>query len=156
MNSEGVVLEYSSEPFYKSDEIIAGINAHYGTSFYQEDDIDKDFTIGDTVPNWSAYEKIFGKFIIKIASKFRNDTIVFVGWLYNEIYHYYAIAEDVAYGVSASDGKIVTTIEVKDSIPQQLMEHMNSAGYNVSNIEPDVKQFGFNTIVPNWNDYLVI
>lgn len=58
MNSEGVVLEYSSEPFHKSDEIIAGINAHYGTSFYQEDDIDKDFTIGETMPNWNAYEKI--------------------------------------------------------------------------------------------------
>lgn len=58
MNSEGVVLEYSSEPFHKSDEIIAGINAHYGTSFYQEDDIDKDFTVGETMPDWSAYEKI--------------------------------------------------------------------------------------------------
>lgn len=58
MNSEGIVLEYSSEPFHKSDEIIAGINAHYGTSFYQEDDIDKDFTIGEAMPNWDAYEKI--------------------------------------------------------------------------------------------------
>jgi hypothetical protein len=58
MTSEGVVLEYSSEPFYKADEIIAGINAHYGTSFFQEDDIDKDFTIGETMPNWNAYEKI--------------------------------------------------------------------------------------------------
>lgn len=155
-DGNGNVAGYTESVDDIAGTIIDTYNEHFGTDISIWTPETKTLQVGDTVTNWNAYEKIYGEFGIKIASKFKIDTIVFVGWLDNEIYHYYAIDEDTAYGVLTSEGRIVTTIKVIDSIPQELMEHMNSAGYNVSNIEPDVKQFEMNTIVPKWNDYIVI
>lgn len=115
MNSEGIVLEYSSEPFHKSDEIIAGINAHYGTSFYQEDDIDKDFTIGETMPNWNAYEKIelpeepqyFRIYLQDYAGNM-------VGWLLGNIITL-CMLENTMNIVIAAGGKMTNSMEGNDA-----------------------------------------
>lgn len=156
LDGNGVVIDNISYSIGDRAPILAQINEHYGTSFTGWSDNEIGLRIGETLPNWDAYEKINGEFGVKIASKFSGDTIVFIGWLYDNIYHYYAVDEDTAYGVLASEGRIVTPIEVKDSIPNLLLEHMSGAGYNVTAIQPDIVPLEYNTIVPNWNDYLII
>jgi hypothetical protein len=39
-------------------KIISDINSHFGTSFTQQDDIDKDFEIDQNISSWSIYDKI--------------------------------------------------------------------------------------------------
>ena len=138
------------------EKILQAVNEKYGTSFEGWSQLPTAYEVGGTVPNWNAYEKIYGEFGIKIASLFGGSTIMFFGYLYNNIYHYYAVDEDTAYGANETDGKIVTQVNLNDTIQQLLLEHMNSADYNVSSIQPDVIQLEMGTIVPNWDDYIKI
>lgn len=138
------------------DKILQAVNEKYGTSLEGWSQIPTVYEVGGTVPNWNAYEKIFGDFGQKIASHFTSANIVFIGRLEDNIYHYYAVDENTAYGVLENEGRIVSTIEVKEDITTLLLEHMNSAGYNVLTIQPEIVSLEMNTIVPNWNDYLVI
>jgi hypothetical protein len=157
VDAEGVYIENIAMHSYLESDVIDAINAKYGTNFtYLTMQKVTGIAIGDDCPNWDAYEKIFGDFGEKIASHFTSSPIVFIGRLENDIYHYYAIDENNAYGVLENEGRIVSTIEVKDNIPTLLLEHMNSAGYNVLTIQPEIISLEMNTIVPNWNDYLVI
>ena len=74
----------------------------------------------------------------------------------DNIYHYYAVDEDTAYGVLATDGRAVAPIDVTESIQQLLIENIGNAGYSISAIEPDVVQLGMGEIVPNWDDYTIV
>ena len=57
MNPDGKVLGHESLQS-KLQEILNGINAYFSTSFNQQDDEDKAFTVGQTIPSWAEYEKI--------------------------------------------------------------------------------------------------
>ena len=138
------------------EKILQAVNEKYGTSFEGWSQLPTTYEVGDTVPNWNAYEKINREFGIKIASHFSTSPVVLIGWLYNDIYHFYAIKERTAYGVSDTEGRIIAPIEMQEGVPEMLMEHMNTAGYNVSSIQPDVIQLQMGTILPNWNEFKVI
>jgi hypothetical protein len=147
MNSEGVVLEYSSEPFHKRDEIIAGINAHYGTSFYQEDDIDKDFTIGETMPNWNAYEKIElpirDKDYIKIMD---GPTVYAIGYLENNKFHVYGNNSETYINVNNSG--MVTSI---NSRLIDIISYWESIG--IDEVISEIGVYEINSNIPNWDWY---
>ena len=151
MNSEGVVLEYSSEPFHKSREIIAGINAHFGTSFYQEDDIDKDFTIGETMPSWNAYEKMSG---VRYAIAFSNDLSVF-GVLENTTFKVSCNGNNF-YLIDGISGKIYSSQYYADDFMNMLMSKLNAAGVNVSTMERSSVSYEIGSIVPDWYLYKLI
>lgn len=151
MNSEGVVLEYSSEPFHKSDEIIAGINAHYGTSFYQEDDIDKDFTIGETMPSWNAYEKISTLVYIKIqgpgiAGYIKDET----GFIYtkNNKYYYFNLETGEVLDISVQS--------LNDGLKNNIISWAGKAGLNITQVEPKEENFEIGQVMQNWDEYVTI
>lgn len=156
LNGDGVVIDNISYAIGERAPILAQINEHFGTSFTGWSDNEIGMRYGDSLPDWDAYEKIFGDFGEKIASHFTSSPIVFIGRLENDIYHYYAIDEDTAYGVSDTEGRIVTTIEVKNNIPTLLLEHMNSAGHNVLTIQPEIISLEMSTIVQNWDEYTIV
>ena len=154
MNSEGVVLEYSSEPFHKSDEIIAGINAHYGTSFYQEDDIDKDFTIGETMPNWNAYEKIEME-QIKVAIDAGSAQYIFG----------YIKGSECAISVTSSNYCNISNNEGKIIYPQggppfddniKNMVRYKLSTYNVDNVTSIIESYEQYQVIDNWDEYTII
>lgn len=151
MNSEGVVLEYSSEPFHKSDEIIAGINAHFGTSFYQEDDIDKDFTIGETMPSWNAYEKISKLVYIKrqgpnIAGYIKDDA----GYIYTK--------NNMCYIFNLETGEVQSNSgpTLNDTFKPSIIGWASAAGLNISQVVPKEEIFEIGQVMQNWDDYVTI
>jgi hypothetical protein len=156
MNSEGVVLEYSSEPFHKSDEIIAGINAHYGTSFNQEDDIDKDFTIGETMPNWNAYEKIeMSHYDIAVAF----GTIYLFGHVDGHIYTYSAKENGGGFPANANgiiqEGELTNPqSELYEGFIQTVKTKLS--GYNVTTVTWEIKTYQKGDQIENWEDYVKV
>jgi hypothetical protein len=148
MNSEGVVLEYSSEPFHKSDEIIAGINAHYGTSFYQEDDIDKDFTIGETMPNWNAYEKISD---IRWAILYTGASGVF-GIIENDTYKVYCSDANTVQ-ITSNEGVIVGSQYYTSDFANFMKQKLVTAGVNVESVEQLISSLNQGDNVPDWSLY---
>lgn len=155
MNSEGVVLEYSSEPFHKSDEIIAGINAHFGTSFYQEDDIDKDFTIGETMPNWNAYEKIF--ITIKYKVQPQGNTNWAIGEMKdNKLYLY--VAENPHLGNCGVDdeGKVTMVfLNIQMLFNQIWKPALNRIGISIDTYETKF-EYNVGDTIEDWADYIAI
>lgn len=157
MNSEGIVLEYSSEPFHKSDEIIAGINAHFGTSFYQEDDIDKDFTIGETMPNWNAYEKIGLPPIMLYKYKNPINQVWFFGEvenanakIYGEDENTYFVLNDAGSIIGKNSANVdMLKDEIKTAIEAKISESLQSIS-----IVSTSYQMG--DAVDNWNDYEIV
>ena len=162
MNSEGIVLEYSSEPFQKSDEIIAGINAHYGTSFYQEDDIDKDFTIGETMPNWNAYEKIGlpqkQNVLFKTQASGQNywgailtgsENECTIEMIVNENGYLYEIIDT---GVVHGYGYAT----LNDSVKNLITGTLSGLGYNVTNISGKTEQIESGETWPQYGGYEIL
>lgn len=153
MNSEGVVLEYSSEPFHKADEIIAGINAHYGTSFYQEDDIDKDFTIGETMPSWNAYEKIeipIRRIAANIASA-PQEAAYIVGQIDGDTFK---VMVDSFGGIITNDNGLITSHNgpTKDAATY-IKNILSNFGIEVSNVQNELVDYEVNDYVPNWDKF---
>lgn len=154
MNSEGIVLEYSSEPFHKSDEIIAGINAHYGTTFYQEDDIDKDFTIGETMPNWNAYEKIEMPPTIYAKITPQGSSLWTIGKILGNTFKILCQNDDGAWQVT-NDGKINGVF----GRPYDLMSYMwapklQQAGYEISAFEIELVSYNVGDTIENWEYFI--
>lgn len=58
LDGNGVVVDNISYSIADRATILAQINEHYGTSFTGWSDNEIGLRIGDTVPNWNAYEKI--------------------------------------------------------------------------------------------------
>lgn len=56
----------------------------------------------------------------------------------------------------ATEGRIIAPINVNEGIQTLLLEHINSAGYNVVEIQADVTQLEMGSIVPNWDEYVVL
>lgn len=57
-DENGVVVDNISYSIADRAPILEQINEHYGTSFTGWSDNEIGLRIGDTVPNWNAYEKI--------------------------------------------------------------------------------------------------
>lgn len=156
MNSEGVVLEYSSEPFHKSDEIIAGINAHYGTSFYQEDDIDKDFTIGETMPNWNAYEKIElqrQKIAANIAGAAPNDAYM-VGEIVGKSFT--ILAGENGGCNTKSDGLVIAYAGPTAQNPDAVIRVLGKYGIEIQSVYNEIVNYEIGSYIPNWSEYEII
>lgn len=58
LDDDGVVVDNISIYGAERARILEQINEHYGTSFTGWSDNEIGLRIGDTVPNWNAYEKI--------------------------------------------------------------------------------------------------
>jgi hypothetical protein len=157
MNSEGVVLEYSSEPFHKSDEIIAGINAHYGTSFYQEDDIDKDFTIGETMPNWNAYEKIEIK-LQKLAVHTSNLSKYVIGYINESNEYVMQVFDSETFPIIAQNGEMSEVGSGLDGFKQYvILPILQQSEYAINTIVTEIiPSMQVGDIVPDWNSYAKI
>ena len=152
MNSEGVVLEYSSEPSKKLDEIIAEINAHYGTSFYQEDDIDKDFTIGETMPDWNAYEKILLDILnVKFSNGFFGKKV-----------------GDKLY-IATSNGSNQITVDVQggfvgslegpvldETVKNQYFKRMRAAGFEIQETLAETLSLQVGDYVEGWSEMTLV
>lgn len=156
MNSEGIVLEYSSDPFHKSDEIIAGINAHYGTSFYQEDDIDKDFTIGETMPNWNAYEKILLPEKVNFRFLMSGSSAYVTGFMQGDKAYLNAQRENAIWNVS-SEGEIWGSLGKASNYEEQTKTLLlSNFGRQISEVLPFVVEWQQGAQVPNWESYTLL
>lgn len=75
-DGNGVVVDNISYSLNERAPILEQINEHYGTSFTGWSDNEIGLRLGDTVPNWNAYEKIeieqieFVKYKIAINDNF--------------------------------------------------------------------------------------
>lgn len=153
MNSEGIVLEYSSEPFHKADEIIAGINAHYGTSFYQEDDIDKDFTIGETMPGWNSYEKIeLPSNKIAVKEPWTTQVILICGELSNNIFN--VLSNGTTCLEVSENGRVINVEGPPSDDDEYIILMISEYNLEATQVVQTIVDYQVGDEIPQWNKYV--
>lgn len=81
------------------EKILQAVNEKYGTTFEGWSQLPTAYEVGDTVPNWNAYEKIEMPKTLVAVAKFNNVGYV-IGEIVDKTFVCDAMEEDRAFSVS--------------------------------------------------------
>lgn len=152
VDAEGVYIEQDALNSYMESDCLDAINAKYGTNFstltMQKV---KSIDIGETMPNWNAYEKISNIIYIKrngpaIAGYIKDDT----GYIYTK--------NSICYIFDLESGEVtsVTGPQLNDSLKNPIIGWAGAAGFTISQVEPKEENFEIGQSMQNWNNYVTI
>lgn len=152
LDSDGVVVDNISYSIADRAPILAQINEHYGTSFTGWSDNEIGLSIGGTMPNWNAYEKIE----IESSNLYAvgDDTNgYFFGTLNGESFE--LISNGSSSWLAERDGKIKGT-GAPASVENLYINAFVSRGIEVTTITQKVEEYEIGAQVPNWSEYNII
>lgn len=153
LDDDGVVVDNISYSIADRAPILAQINEHYGTSFTGWSDNEIGLRIGDTLPDWNAYEKIEIE-QIKIAVGFESNSY-FYGYIIGDIFY---VSSMESYAISVNNSGIVLDTQAypEEMVFNQISGSLQRAGYNVSSTSPNEVIVDVNEQIENWNEYQII
>ena len=133
------------------EKILQAVNEKYGTSLEGWSQLPRAYEVGDTVPNWNAYEKI------EIVSIYiANITPGFIGRIIEEKAYIYVDNNGNCYATS-SEGKILGTgATLGNDFKSYIQNLITNKGYRVSEIDALLQSFEIGYILPNWSEYVII
>lgn len=134
------------------EKILQAVNEKYGTSFEGWSQLPTVYEVGDTVPNWNAYEKIElpepqGQ---KIAVKM--DIRYIAGTLLNGLYLCLATNSNSWAGIS-NDGVVAGTYPKVSDVELDLKSKLSAAGYTNVNVQMNETFVASGDILSDWSDY---
>lgn len=152
-DGNGVVVDNISYSIADRAPILAQINEHYGTSFTGWSDNEISLRVGDTVPNWNAYEKI-EMLSTKVAVEFENNNY-FYGYIKGDTFF---VSSMDSYAVSLNNNGIVLDTQAfpVEMVYKEVSGSLQRAGFNVSSASPNEVIVDVDEQIENWNDYQII
>lgn len=153
LDDDGVVVDNISYSIADRAPILAQINEHYGTSFTGWSDNEIGLRIGDTIPDWNAYEKIgmpSQKIAAKIGEHEGNPNFI-VGTLSAE--NFEIITNGNQSCVVESDGVIFSYGGPPASYPDYIKGILQGVGINVTSISEKVVSWEVGSAFPDWSEY---
>lgn len=150
-DGDGVIAGSTESVDEVTDTIISIYNENFGTNISHLTPDTKLFEVGDTVPNWDAYEKISTLVYIKIqgpgtAGYIINET----GFIYTKNNNCYVF--DLGNGEVENDNGIRLSDTFKNSIIGRAVE----AGLNITQVESKEENFEIGQVMQNWDEYVSI
>lgn len=137
-------------------EIIEGINAHFGTSFTEQDDMDKAYTIGQSIPNWNAYEKILLPEMVNFRFLARGSTANITGFMQGDKAYLNASRENAVWNVSP-EGQVWGGGGAASNYEKQTKTLLlSNYGREISEVLPFVVEWQQDSQVPNWESYTLL
>lgn len=152
VDAEGVYIEQDALNNYMESDCLDAINAKYGTNFstltMQKV---KSIDIGDTVPNWDAYEKIeLPKQYVKIDLVRSNYAF---GYVQNKTLKVYGPKAD-SFFLANSGGEILSSSQNAASmISGNFIPRLIAQGYDVESGETQSVVYEIGDHVNNWENY---
>ena len=133
------------------EKILQAVNEKYGTSFEGWSQLPTAYEVGDTVPNWNAYEKIYNLVYIKrqgpnIAGYIKNET-AFIYTKNNSCYIFNLESGEV----QSNSGPVLN-----ETFKPSIIGWASAAGLNISQVEPKEESFEIGQVIQNWDDYVTI
>lgn len=150
LDGDGVVIDNISYSIADRATILAQINEHYGTTFTGWSDNEISLSLGDTMPNWNAYEKIeIPK--RRVAAKMPSgaEAHFIVGEIENSTFKVYA--ESSGGIISTSSGLIVATNGPAEGAAQYIIGIFAEYGVTIDSVQNEMVDFEINTYIPNWS-----
>lgn len=155
LDGDGVVVDNISYSIADRAQILAQINEHYGTSFTGWSDNEIGLSLGDTLPDWDAYEKI--EKTIYIKADIGKSTFVFGFLTTDKIFHWQMFNENSA-KIASLEGVVQGSQMSQPSaywsarLMQQLQTKWDVESYVVevdSSLHPTAT-------IPNWQKYEIV
>ena len=156
LDANGVVVDNVSYALNVRAQILAQINVHYGTSFSGWSDNEIGLRIGDTLPNWNAYEKILLPNKIYVAASLGNNGYS-VGYIQGNKYVFYSEANQNTYIMSKGGRIIANGISVETTWNYRVKPVLiNHSFENVTEYLTEAKLYNVGDIVENIGEYQFI
>lgn len=156
LDANGVVVDNVSYALNDRAQILAQINVHYGTSFSGWSDNEIGLRIGDTLPNWNAYEKILLPNKIYVAASLGNNGYS-VGYIQGNKYVFYSEANQNTYVMSKGGRIIANGISVEATWNYKVKPVLiNHSFENVTEYLTEAKLYNVGGIVENIGEYQFI
>lgn len=131
------------------EKILQALNEKYGTSFEGWSQLPAAYEVGDTVPNWNAYEKI-GLPIRKISANFPP---YLYGYLQGNTC-FIATHNNSSCVVNAETGQVTGKgPTISEGFDTFVIEKLEGVGINVTSAEGYEVNLEVGDYVPNWNEY---
>lgn len=133
--------------------LLQAVNEKYGTSFEGWSQLPTAYEVGDTVPNWNAYEKI-EMLSTKVAVEFENNNY-FYGYIKGDTFF---VSSMDSYAVSLNNNGIVLDTQAfpVEMVYNEVSGSLQRAGFNVSSASPNEVIVDVDEQIENWNDYQII
>lgn len=155
-DEDGIVVDNISYSIGDRAPILEQINEHYGTSFTGWSDNEIGLRIGDTIPNWNAYEKIelATPFIWKMFMP--NSDVLAFGKVQNNILICYSYRiENIA--IANVSGLIIgSTQEGENFFTSLVKPKLDELGISYTSIAYDTSTYSINDNVENWDEYTLL
>lgn len=155
-DGSGVVVDNISYSIGERALILEQINEHYGTSFTGWSDNEISLVVGDTIPNWNAYEKIEMPQTLVAVAKFNNLGYV-IGEIVDKTFVCDAMEEDKAFSISNNG-------EVEQVGVGSFSQFYNARIKPLLETQFEIEGYTMNlnsglvpgNPVPNWDKYTII
>lgn len=157
LDGDGVVVDNISYSIADRAPILAQINEHYGTSFTGWSDNEIGLRLGDTIPNWDAYEKIEMPSVYVAVYPTSSSVAYIAGKVKGEIFTILANTENSSLIINHNG--TVNTIYGPPPTMQALsyaIGRLADNGITVTQTNAEISALGVGDSVPNWNEYSVI
>lgn len=138
------------------EKILQAVNEKYGTSLEGWTQIPTSYEVGDTVPNWTAYEKIEmpEQFLWKFKIPWTSNTAF--GKVVNDVLICYAKSLETAL-VANNDGLITgTNVANEDWLTTFIKPKLDELGISYSRIAYDTSTYSIDDTVENWYEYTLL
>lgn len=155
LDGNGVVVDNISYSIADRAPILAQINEHYGTSFTGWSDNEIALSLGNTLPNWNAYEKIETTIYIKAVY---NQGAYTFGFLSNDkIFQWEMFSESIA-KLANTEGVVQSnTIQQAQGYWENVLKAKLQARWDVESYVVDVDAtLNPGATVPNWQNYEIV
>lgn len=130
------------------EKILQAVNEKYGTSFEGWSQLPTAYEVGDTVPNWNAYDKIS---YLRWAIQFAGTNGVF-GMVENNTYKVYANNTSNVL-ITSNEGVILGTQNYSSDFGNFMKQKLVDAGVNVVSVEQFITSLNVGDNVPDWSLY---
>ena len=137
------------------EKILQAVNEKYGTSFEGWSQKPTVYEVGDTVPNWNAYDKIempLQYYAVTTGGVNRYAA----GYLVNKVWHVYFSSNNKGWGID-NTGEIKAEMGAMDGlIPGHLIPKMIESGIDVESYVAEVVDWQIGDIIPDIEQYTFI
>ena len=153
-DGNGNVEGYTETVDNIAETIIGAYNEHFGTDIQIWTPETKTLQVGDTVPNWNAYEKIEMPPIIYAKITPQGSSLWTIGKILGNTFKILCQNDEGAWQVT-NDGKVNGVF----GKPYDLMTYMwdpklQQAGYVISAYEIELVAYNVGDTIENWDDFI--
>ena len=152
-DANGVITGYTPTADNVASAIIDAYNEHFGTDINIWTPETKNLQVGDTVPNWNAYEKIKLPIDQKFAFGMNDNSVFSIGRLIGSEFYITVKAASQGYWIN-NEGRITSTAGPTSAAGGNYIKGiLENNGYVISEIKDNIVQYEIGDIIEDWNSY---